>query len=398
MKISYINYMADLYGYSIGSTIKALKLLHNLESLGHTVIFHWLGETRPAASASLRSGSFSSSFFRDMLFTPKQLLRNIGQLFKERKIVRRDRPDLIIVRLDAFRLSALWLARLYRLPLVVEADGACSYEWLTFNNGRHLWNSVLLCCEKWMLSGSNGIFTQSQIAKNYYVQTHDIDPHRVAVITNGADPHQSDKKEIASLRAGLGIPHDAHVIGFVGSMQQWHGMQDMRKLVDDILEYDADALFLFVGSGGALEKELQKSLQHGGSRVIFTGTVPNEQVAAYIRMFTIAVAPYPPIDLFYFSPMKIFEYMSAGVPIIASKSGQIAEILCDGESALLYEPGDYANLKRALLRLVNDVELRTRIAKNAHEIFKREHTWQQKAKELDIFLHQCMQSRANRNK
>ncbi|MBN1466500.1 glycosyltransferase family 4 protein [candidate division KSB1 bacterium] len=389
MKFSYLNYMADLYGYSIGSTIKALKLLHNLELFGHAVAFHWLGGDRPHASTAAPANSSARSFFRDLFFTPGQLLRNVRQFFREQQLIKQDHPDALIVRLDAFRLSALWLARLYRLPLIVEADGACSYEWLTFNNGRHLWDSALLWCERLMLKGANGIFTQSKIAKDYYTKMHGLDPDSITVITNGADPYP-DIEAGTSVRARLGISQDAQVIGFIGSMQRWHGLQDMRSLVDDLLASDKNVLFLFVGSGGALEKELRESLQHGGRRIIFTGAVPNDQVAAYVRAFTIAVAPYPPIDLFYFSPMKIFEYMSAGVPIVASRSGQISDILRDGESALLYEPGDYAQLKTALIRLVRDVDLRTRIADNARALFGREHTWQHKAKELDDFLSHCL--------
>ena len=173
MKISYLNYMADLYGYSIGSTIKVLKLFRRLESLGHKVFFHWLG----AVDQSEQSGPPTErkpSFWRDLLYTPKQMLRNLPQFFRERKIIKQDSPDVLFVRLDAFRISAVFLARLFRLPLFVEADGACSYEWLTFNNGRHLWNRVLLWCEKLMLVNASGIFTQSQIAKEYLLKTHQL--------------------------------------------------------------------------------------------------------------------------------------------------------------------------------------------------------------------------------
>ena len=260
MKISYLNYMADLYGYSIGSTIKALKLLQNLESFGHSVYFHWLEDDRTNGPVSAQK-TVASSLIRDFLYTPKQLLRNIFQFFKEQKIIRQDRPDLLIVRLDAFRLSALWLARLYRLPLIVEADGACSYEWLTFNNGRHLWEKVLLWCEKAVLNGADGVFTQSQAAKDYYVRVHGLDSSRISVITNGADLHQIGFPKIAALKTELGIPAHAHVIGFIGSMQQWHGLSDMRDLVRDILETYADSLFLFVGSGGALERDFKENFK-----------------------------------------------------------------------------------------------------------------------------------------
>ena len=387
MKIAYLNYMADLYGYSIGSTIKVLKLFRHLEPRGHTVIFHWLGVVNQTGGETAPAKERLASWLRDFLYTPKQMLRNIPQFFREQKLFKKDNPDLLIVRLDAFRISALALARLYHVPMVVEADGACSYEWLTFNNGRHLWNRVLLWCEKIMLVNAAGIFTQSREAKAYYVKQHGLPESAIAVIPNGAEIQKPiDFESLEKLRKDLGIPEHARIIGFIGSMQQWHGMRDVQRLVQQVLADFQDTLFLFVGSGGALEKDLKENLQDTGSRVIFTGTVPNEMVHHYIQLFTIAIAPYPPIDLFYFSPMKVFEYMAAGKPIIASNSGQIAEVLKHKESALLYEPGNIPELKKNIVQLLTNFDLQKKIARNAYQSFVECHTWSHKAAELDDYL------------
>ncbi|MBN1481250.1 glycosyltransferase family 1 protein [candidate division KSB1 bacterium] len=389
MKITYFNYMADLYGYSIGSTIKALKLFQKLESIGHTIFFHWLGEfygTREAPQAEQRSPSLLRAFF----FTPRQILGNISQFFLERKIIKKENPEMLVARLDAFRFSALLVARLYHLPLVIEADGACSYEWLTFNNGPHIWDRLLLWCEKIVLRHADGIFTQSCVAKEYYIKTHKLDKDALTVITNGADPvEKASDERLAELRQELGIYKASRVVGFVGSMQQWHGVQEVQNLVRDVLQAFDDVVFLFIGGGGTLEQELVNNLNASNGRVIFTGTLPNNVVSDYIQLFTIAIAPYPPIDLFYFSPMKVFEYMAAQVPIIASRSGQIAQILQDRESALLYEPGDIGQLREKIVFLLNNLPLQKKIARNAHDSFVEWHTWSNKANELDEYLNRC---------
>lgn len=390
MKISYFNYMADLYGYSIGSTIKVLKLFQNLQACGHHIYFHWLAKTRTTQDTS-QAHQRRASAIRSLFFTPRQILYNAKQFFIERQILRRDKPHLLIVRLDAFRLSALVLAKLYHLPLVVEADGASSYEWLTFNNGPHLWGRLLLFCEKMVLRMADGIFTQSLEAKEYYLKTHHLAKDAVIVITNGADPVQrAPVEKLALLRQQLGIQKKSRIIGFVGSMQQWHGMQDIQNLVRDILQTFDNVVFLFIGGGGTFENELKNNLRESDGRVIFTGTLPHEVISQYIQLFTIAIAPYPRMDLFYFSPMKIFEYMAAQVPIIASKSGQIAHILRDGERALLYAPGNIAELREKIFRLLNNSQLQKKIARNAHHSFVEWHTWSHKAGELNAYLTRCV--------
>jgi len=393
MKILYFNYMADLYGYSIGSTIKAIKLFDALGQRGHSVRLFWLAkQSQLDLSESTEKPPQKPSFVRDLLFTPKQLVRNVVQLCREAKILRSEKADLLIVRLDAFRISALLAARLYQLPLIVEADGASSYEWLTFNNGRHLWAKALLWCERLMLTHAQGVFTQSNQAKEYFIRQHGLAPEHIAVITNGADPvKQTGANDNDTLRNELGLAPDSKIIGFLGSMHHWHGLSDAPRLVDSVLAEFDKAAFLFVGSGGALETELRKSLaKKYAGRVVFTGRVPNEKTSQYVNLFSIAIAPYPKIDLFYFSPMKIFEYMAAEKAIVAARIGQVCDVLQDGENGVLYEPGDLGDLKLRLFALLRDASLQTKIGQNARNTFLKGYTWSHKAKELESFIQQCI--------
>ena len=391
--------MADLYGYSIGSTIKAIKLFGALEDRGHSVQLHWLVKQDAARVSNESGGSGKGRIFhslvRRLLFTPQNILKNIPQFMREVRILKSNRGDVLIARLDAFRISALWVARLYQLPLIIEADGASSYEWLTFNNGPHLWAGVLLWCEKHVLSHARSVFTQSQEAKDYFVHRHGIPPEKIAVITNGADDIiDDDAAKQAALRRHYGISQNAKVVGFLGSMHHWHGVADVPQLIERVLSEFNDALFLFVGNGGALEKELRLSLlsKYPG-RVIFTGHVDNDAVPAYVRLFTIAIAPYPKIDLFYFSPMKLFEYMAAGKPVIASRSGQLCEALQDGKSGILYEPGNILELQAKLIQLLKDKPRQEKLGAAARAAFLRNYTWSRKAEELEAVLMRCLRDK-----
>lgn len=398
MKIAYFNYMADLYGYSIGSTIKARKLLGSLSQWEHDVRFYWLCEQQPSKPAAAKPDN-RRSWLRDLFFTPRQLLRNIPQFFRELGMLKRDRPDALIVRLDAFRISALAAAWVRHLPIIVEADGASSYEWLTFNHGRYLWPKALLWCEKTMLKGAAGVFTQSQVAKDYFVMTHRLAPEKIAVITNGADPVMPlSKKDTDDLLYALGLQNDQQIIGFVGSMHHWHGVDQVAALIGDVLSEFPQVVFLFVGGGGALEKALKDQLLSTHfTRVIFTGTVPYEKVSCYIQLFSIAIAPYPAIEVFYFSPVKLFEYMAAAKPIVAAKIGQIAEILSDRQNGLLYEPGNIEEMKQKLLLLLRDEALRRQIGANAEKTLLEAHTWRHKGEQLNDYLLGCLGKQSMEN-
>ncbi len=88
-----------------------------------------------------------------------------------------------------------------------------------------------------------------------------------------------------------------------------------------------------------------------------------------------AVAPYPQLDDFYFSPLKVFEYMAAGCPIVASRIGQIEAVLEQGRTALLVDPGNPLALADAVESLCCDPTLASRLAQAArHRAFER-HGW-----------------------
>jgi glycosyltransferase involved in cell wall biosynthesis len=88
-----------------------------------------------------------------------------------------------------------------------------------------------------------------------------------------------------------------------------------------------------------------------------------------------AVAPYAPTESFYFSPLKVFEYMAAGLPVAASRIGQIGEVIRDGVNGLLLPPGDPEALAAALERLCRDRALRMRLGQAARATALKEHTW-----------------------
>ncbi|PYU09922.1 MAG: hypothetical protein DMG29_18540, partial [Acidobacteria bacterium] len=95
----------------------------------------------------------------------------------------------------------------------------------------------------------------------------------------------------------------------------------------------------------------------------------------------VAVAPYPALDEFYFSPLKVFEYMAASRAVVASRTGQVAEVVVDGVTGLLYEPGDRAGLVNCIQRLQKDAVLRHELGRKASAACSVR-TWSQNAAQI----------------
>ena len=158
-------------------------------------------------------------------------------------------------------------------------------------------------------------------------------------------------------------------IVFTGSFKPWHGVQDLLDAFARAFGPVGRARLLLVGDGPERRRLEERALSLGiRPHVEFTGAVSHERIPALLADADIAAAPYPPVSDFYFSPLKVGEYMAAGLPVVASSCGDLDPLLRDGESAVRVPPGDVGSLASALGRLAADPGLRRRLGEAARRI------------------------------
>jgi len=137
-----------------------------------------------------------------------------------------------------------------------------------------------------------------------------------------------------------------------------------------------ESRLLLVGDGTARPSLEQQAAALGlDQAVLFTGPVTPSEVPGLLASMDVAVAPYPDLANFYFSPLKVYEYMAAGLPIVASQLGQIEKLIEPEIDGLLVPPGDVPALVAALERLKGNPELRLRLGQTARAKVIRDHTW-----------------------
>ena len=295
-------------------------------------------------------------------------------------LIERIRPDFIYQRYARFSWAGVVAANRIKRPLLLEYNG--SEVWV----GKH-WDHVgnldlLERYERLNLDAAARIFVVSEVERRN-LEARGVDGRKIVVNPNGVD--------VERFRPGVGgvesrrelqIADDEVVAGFVGTFGPWHGVEKLAEAIRKI-PADVKVRFLLVGSG-SLHAAVEKQLE-GDKRVIFTGAVAHDRVAKLLDACDVLVAPHVPLadgSEFFGSPTKIFEYMAMGKGIVASRLGQIGEVLLDGETALLVEPGDVEELRASILRLVESEELRKRLGARAREVAESEHTWKRNAQRV----------------
>lgn len=165
-------------------------------------------------------------------------------------------------------------------------------------------------------------------------------------------------------------------LGFVGGLRPWHGLADLAAIFAAVRAERAGAQLLVVGEGpgrAGLEADLAALGVLDG--VTFSGAVAPDAVPGWLSAIDVALAPYPADASFYFSPLKLFEYMAAGRAIVASAIGQIASVVRHGETGWLHAPGDVAGAARAALALASDEALRAQLGAAAQRWVAAHRSW-----------------------
>jgi glycosyltransferase involved in cell wall biosynthesis len=205
-----------------------------------------------------------------------------------------------------------------------------------------------------------------------YVERYGGRRECVYVVPNGVDPQRFSPNLTSSVPPGAGTCS----IGFVGSLKPWHGVAALVEAFAFLHRHKRDIRLLVVGDGperDSLMADLSARGLLGATHL--TGAVPASRVPQLLASMDVAVAPYLACPDFYFSPLKVYEYMAAGLPTVASDIGQIAEVIDHEVDGLLCRPGDPAALSEALARLHADPSLGRRLGAAARKKMLEHHSW-----------------------
>ncbi len=398
-----------------GASIHVRSLVNAFAKLGHqvTLVSPRLDpEEGPAPMARLLAAPYAAPSLQKSAPAREQIaIEAAASVYRlARDVWQRESFDFIYERYSLWSDAGARLAQSFHAPLVVEVNAPLRVEAAQYRQLFHHEQAAQV--EARVFSQATAISVVSSPLRDYVLRQGARAPH-VHVLPNAVDEqifHPGVSGEQTRLDLGLS---DKFVIGFVGTAKPWHDLDTLmeafarlRASQKPVFSPTRQSEILAGGENGFLRQTASRQgalelllvgkfpdsvraaiAQRGlADATTIVGPVSNAEVPAYIAAMDVAVSPHPALDAFYFSPLKLFEYMACGVATVAANLPSIAEIVGDGETARLYPPGDAAALAEKIASLATDRAARARLGWQGARDVLGLHTWQRNAQQIIAWL------------
>jgi glycosyltransferase involved in cell wall biosynthesis len=190
------------------------------------------------------------------------------------------------------------------------------------------------------------------------------------------------------------------LVVFAGAFRSWHGAVHLVRAMRQVRERGRrDMSAVLIGDGPELPRARAEA--QGLDGIVFPGPIPHADMPAHLAAADVGAAPFDadahePLSLgFYWSPLKIFEYMATGLPVVAPSIDRIPTLVGNGIQGVLYSPADRGGLAAALESLT-DASLRARLGRAARARAVADFSWSAHCRTLESAMGRALAQKAPR--
>lgn len=276
--------------------------------------------------------------------------------FKLAYAIKKYQPEVIYERYNLFFPAGIWASKVFRLPLLLEVNAPLYQERLKYDgislkrlakwSQRYCWRNA-----------DKALPVTNPLAD--YLRAVGVKEENIAVIPNGINEESfyapTTKPSVLPDLTGK------TVIGFVGFVREWHGLDRVLEVMEKLR--DPNLFFLIIGDGPAvIQLQAQAKTMGLEQQMFVAGIVQRNDMPNWVAQIDIALQP----DVVpYASPLKMLEYLALGKAIIAPDSDNIKELLTDHENALLFDINDKNDFNEKLVTLLESKPLREQLGQAA---------------------------------
>jgi glycosyltransferase involved in cell wall biosynthesis len=372
MNILYLfyEYLAD----GVGGLSHVWEVSKSLQRQGHKVIIFAPSCGKYKVNRSLEIiyiPTIDARFFRFLSY-------HFLLLFYAGYYVARHKVDILYVREMVLSLTPFMLSKIFKKPMITEINGDLLNEYESAGYPRFLL-AAMRYVEMIICNASQALVCVTKGLRDILQARYQLSNEHIKVIPNGTDTDRFHPLDQTACRKHLGIDVETKVVGFVGTFVPHQGLKYLIDSSTLIMEKSPGATFLIVGDG-PVRNDIMNRVQAMGvaEHFLFPGAVSQEEVAIYINAMDVCVAPFTRSrnERIGLSPLKIYDYMACGKPVVASDIKGVGDLLQENEVGIAVPPEDPTSLAIAVLLALSDQKLAIRCREKGPVIIRNNFTWQ----------------------
>lgn len=377
-----------------GDAIHVRELAENLAALGNpvTLVAGSNPDSKLEENSVNKIPGVDIQYIQEPTFKIPRI-RDISTLFFCLGLAKKNPPDIIYERNFSCKIGVL-LSKILGIPLIVEINGLMDEEaqmqgkknnWLRRSAGKTM--------RRLLFRQANRIVAVTQGIKDNLVKSYNINHKAIEVISNGANINLFKPMDQEIVKAELGLVQQYKYVCFVGNLAPWQGVEYLIEAASLVIEKAPETRFLIVGDGMMYES-LQNLVKeyHLENHFYFTGRIPYDVVPKYINASDICISPKKIIKSGY-SPLKLYEYMACGKPVIATRTDGF-EILEVHNAGLLTDSSNPLDISRAIIKLILDDEMRENMGNNGMKIVNEQYSWSNTTRSIIYICENVLKERA----
>lgn len=294
------------------------------------------------------------------------------------------RPGVVYVRTCFLAFLMCLICRVASIPLIAEVDSIVDEE-VQMRGQRRILVPILKILDRLNYRSANGLVCVTPGIREEVIR-RGAEPDAAVVIHNATQTDVMRPMSQNQARQQFGLGKDGYIVGFAGTLSPWQGLDLLVQAAKQVIDNSARSVRFVVIGGGQCRQQLQEMVSRLGLGQFFSflKPIPYEQVAVFNNACDVAVIPiYDPRKLRYgVSPLKFWDAVSVGVPVLVPEGCQLDDVLEQLSLAGTFRAGDKDNLAEAILKVLSQTERYQSRRKDVHQVVSEQYSWTCVAKKL----------------
>jgi glycosyltransferase involved in cell wall biosynthesis len=289
----------------------------------------------------------------------------------------RRKPLILYERYHVFMPLLPIVARVLRIPSLLEVNGRPD-DFVEIWNAPGLIAGMIVKTIGPSLRAGSAVIAVTEGLSDSLTKEFRVDQGKLDVVPNGVDVGLFRPRDQNECRMKLGLKGTGKVVTYVGSLSVPRGVETLLEACSLLANASVDVQTLIVG-GGVLQDDIKKIMDEKvlANRVVLVGQVPNDSVPHYVCAADVCVAPYARClsNVSGLSPLKVYEYLACGKPVVASDFPWISGVLREGPCGIVVEADDAAALSDGIRWLLEHPEEAEEMGRCGRALVEQRFTW-----------------------